>query len=101
MFDYVLKDTTAKFKVISKHADMCYCNFKVDLENNPYIFNQLLFPGAILTLIEASSGAVAEVEIIAIDVNETGRYTTNMTGSCAFQLLSEHILFGNPGSLVL
>lgn len=101
MFDYVLKDTTVKFYVISKHGDTFYCKIKVDLNINPYIFNEMLFPGAFLSLIERSSGAVIQVEMIAINVNETGQYTTNMSGSCAFRLLSKHFVFYNPGSLIV
>lgn len=97
MIDYILKDTTVTFKLLNKVGNECHCTFKINLNEHPCVS---LFPGAHVELIEAGSGTVFTVEIVAVDVRDGNYYSSNMTGSCVFRLLSGCTQFGTLGSLV-
>jgi hypothetical protein len=95
----IIQGTTVTFNIVREVGDQCYCEFKVDTSTDPFAFTNYLYCGSQFDVVEKDVGSGLSVYMIAISVNDSP-YSTKMTGSCVFQLLSEYTRFDTLLSLV-
>lgn len=83
--DFILKNSTVFFydKIII--ADECYVKFKVDTMDAFFLFNEKIFAGANVELIDVKAREVVDATVLAVSVNGATTYGTTMTGSCAIR----------------
>lgn len=85
--DYVLKNSTAMFYDKRMIAGECYVKFKVPDDCAFRFFNEQLFTGALLELIDVDTSTIVEAEVLAMSIDTEGVSST--TGSCVLRLHGE------------